>query len=161
LVGIERGLPNRRAQKKYYNSELLRWAGTHSYLREAQKKRGIGQKPSDSAFVEKYALSWRLAGGERDSTYPAFCKLLISTNIASNTHEYRGFFTFRPFRCFRPVRPVEPISAFYGQDGQEAEAAFLLSTDSARSFEIEFKFEFRDCYAYQPKPYCRLRRESF
>ena len=60
-------------------------------------------------------------GGEGDSTYPKFCKLLIPTNIASNTHEYRRFFAFRPVCCFRPVRPVEPISAFYGQDGQEAQ----------------------------------------
>jgi hypothetical protein len=50
---------------------------------------------------------------------PAFPKLLISGSIASNTHEYRGFFAFLPFRFFRPVCPVEPISAFYGQDGQE------------------------------------------
>ena len=52
----------------------------------------------------------------RDSIYPSFCKSLISRNIASNTHEYRRFFDFRP------VCPVEPISAFYGQDGQEASA---------------------------------------
>jgi hypothetical protein len=50
---------------------------------------------------------------------------------------------------------------FMDRMDRKLEAAFLLSTDSARSFEIEFKFEFRDCYAYQPKPYYRLKRESF
>jgi hypothetical protein len=71
---------------------------------------------------QRQKKDWRRG---RDSTYPKFCKLLIPANIASNTHEYRGFFAFRPFRCFRPVRPVEPISAFYGQDGQEAYAVCL------------------------------------
>jgi hypothetical protein len=55
-----------------------------------------------------------------DSTCPHFCKSLILKGHASNTHEYRGFFDFRPVCPFRPVRSVEPISVFYGQDGQEA-----------------------------------------
>jgi hypothetical protein len=41
---------------------------------------------------------------------------LILKEKASNAHENRGFFAFRPV-C--PFRPVEPISTFYGQDGQE------------------------------------------